>query len=240
MALFWARTLSLGFGWLLYSRGRTGDFSQGFPPVQKVLNVFQADFGGVFEVALLLRDEKFYSAVQHGEAGNALFQRDLIFRGEIEIFVVLADIAVHDDEIGFENFGDVGIMKSGVEHMAVVAPVAAEIEEDAAVFAGGDGESHANVGASFGGIGIKIGLGFDRLRKAREIGALRGKDYGLAVLLDPILGDGGEAFGRAGGRLQIGFESEDDAQHAGLRRIEVDDFRFEARKAGGFQLGPER
>jgi hypothetical protein len=113
------------------------------------------DGGGIhvahlLELAGSLAVEKVAVGVEDGEGGDAAFKRDVVLVGEIGVVVVVADVDVDEDEALVKELSVGLLMEVNVEDLAVAAPVAAEVEDDALVFAdsGGQGVTNISVGVS--------------------------------------------------------------------------------------------
>ncbi len=68
----------------------------------------------------------------------------------------MADVDVDEDKVFGEELGVGALVVVDVEDLAVAAPVAAEVEEDALVFAAGLGEGGGDVGGGVGGLGVEV------------------------------------------------------------------------------------
>ena len=108
----------------------------------------------VAELGGLLRVEKLAVGVEDGESGNPLLERDVVFFGYVQVFIKVADIDMDNDKVLVEEFEVGTLMEVDVEDLAVAAPVAAEVEDDAFVFEAGLFESSGDVGfgVRFGGV----------------------------------------------------------------------------------------
>ena len=112
--------------------------------------------GGVLELLFAFGVEEIAVCVDHGESGNAFGDGDFVLLRDIDVLVHVTDVDVDEDEVFGEEFGVGALVIVDVEELAVAAPVAAEVEEDAFVFAAGLGESGGDVGGGVGGLGVEI------------------------------------------------------------------------------------
>ncbi len=112
-----------------------------------------------FKLSALLAVEQLAFLTEDGEGGNAFVQRDLVAGGEVEIRVHVPDVHVDEDEVGFKNGPVAGVVEVEVQHLAVAAPVAAKVEQDALVGRGCGLEGGGNVGFGLRRIGIDIAAG---------------------------------------------------------------------------------
>ena len=74
-----------------------GTSCAGFPFVEEGQDVFRGHGTGSFELAAFLAEEELAVGIDNGDGGNATFERNVVFLGDIEIFVHLADVDVNDD-----------------------------------------------------------------------------------------------------------------------------------------------
>src|SRR5437667_2613980 len=93
-----------------------------------VLNV-----AGVLKLALLLGVEGLAVRIEDGEGGDAFLERYTVLSGDVQVLVEAAHVDVHHDVVLFDQRGEFGLAHLGVEHMAVEAPIGAEIEHDVLV-----------------------------------------------------------------------------------------------------------
>ena len=68
----------------------------------------------------------------------------------------MPDVDVHQDEVAFEQGQVAGVVEVDVEHLAVAAPVAAKVEQDALVGLRGGVEGGGQVGLGLRWIGIDV------------------------------------------------------------------------------------
>ena len=71
----------------------------------------------------------------------------------------MADVDVDQDEVGLEDGQVRGVVEVDVEHLAVAAPVAAKVEQDALVGGGGGLEGGGEVGLGLRRVGIDFAAG---------------------------------------------------------------------------------
>ncbi len=94
--------------------------------------------------------------VEDGECGDAFGDGDLVFGGDVDVVVHLADVYVDEDEVFCEQFSVGLLMEVDVEDLAVAAPVAAEVEDDAFVLAACLGDGGCDVGGGVRGGGVDV------------------------------------------------------------------------------------
>jgi hypothetical protein len=100
----------------------------------------------VFELLFAFGVEKFPVRIEDSECRNAPGDRDVVLLRDIDVFVHVSDVDVDEDEVFLEEFSIGTLVVVDVEDLAVAAPVAAEVEQDALVFAAGTNESGGDVG----------------------------------------------------------------------------------------------
>ena len=125
----------------------------GLPTVEEGGDGFGA---GVLELLFAFGVEKISIRVDYGEGGDAFGDGYMVFLRYIDVLVHVTDVDVDEDEIFGEEFGVGALAVVDVEELAVAAPVAAKVEEDAFVLAASLGESGGNVGGGVGGLGVEI------------------------------------------------------------------------------------
>ncbi len=155
------------------------------PLVQKFGYGGRVHFAHGLEFAVLLAVEHVAARVENSESGYAFLQRNLIFLGNVSIAVVAADVDVDQDEVVVQQV-EVGLLvEVDVEHLAVSAPVTAEVEDDALVFVFRGDERLRDVVICVGCIGID-GAG---LRACSEGGEneYRGGNAGTSSIHDADL-----------------------------------------------------
>jgi len=101
-----------------------------------------------FEFAGALAIEQLAVFVENGERGYAFSQRDLIALGNVLVLVHVADVDVNEHIIGVQD-GFVGrVVEVDIQNLAIAAPIAAEIEDDALVLRSRGFESGREIEAS--------------------------------------------------------------------------------------------
>lgn len=111
---------------------------------------------------------------EDSKRGYTVVKRNLIFPGDVEIGVVLADVDVDEDEIGLQDGQVFRVVEVDVEDLAVAAPFAAEVEQDTLVGGRGGLESGGDVGFGVRGVGIDFAAG--RVGGCGSQGQQHGKD----------------------------------------------------------------
>lgn len=193
---------------------------------------------GGFEFAAFLAEEERAVGIEDGKGRDAAVERNFIFLGDVEIFVVVADVDM-DDEVELVQKGrDFGTVKGFVENVAIEAPVTAKDDEDALAGRGGGFESRGNFfgGVGIGGIDVFVG---ERLTETRGRGTLGNADDPVIAVQEPGLdhGDVGVLAGFAGscGEGELG----DDDVDAGAGVFVLDDLGRERDEAVGFPACPK-
>lgn len=193
---------------------------------------------GGFEFATLLAEEEFAVGIEDGDGRDAAIEGDIVFFGDVEIFVHLADVDVDDEEGFVESGSDLGAVEGFVENVTVKAPVAAEDEEDALVGGGGGVE-----GVGDFGVGIESGivdlLIVEGLAKTGGSGTLDEDESPVISFLMPALDEGDEFFLGRCALLHGERELKNEEVDTGLRLALAEEFGGEVGEALGFQGGPE-
>jgi hypothetical protein len=122
------------------------------PFVEKVGDGGGIHVAHVSELRGFLRVDKFAVGVEDGESRHSLLEGNFVFFGDVQVFVEVADIDVDKDEILFKKLRVRRLVEVDVENLAVAAPVAAEVENDALALEAGLLESGCDVG-------LRVGLG---------------------------------------------------------------------------------
>jgi hypothetical protein len=91
---------------------------------------------------------------EDGQRRDAFVERDVVLAGDVEIGIHMADVYVDQYEVGLEDGQVLGIVEVDVKHLAIAAPVAAKVEQDALVALRGSSEGCGHVGFGLRGIGI--------------------------------------------------------------------------------------
>jgi hypothetical protein len=132
------------------------DFQLGFPVVKELGYGLGCHFAHVLELLVSLRKEQFALRVEDSERGYTFVDGNLILLRDLDVVVVLADVDVDQDELLIEQCEVWRLVEVDVEDLAVAAPVAAEVEDDALVFAAGLGECGVDVRRGVGGLGVEV------------------------------------------------------------------------------------
>lgn len=103
------------------------------PLIEERGDVFGPHVAHVLELFVLLREEKLAVRVEDGESGNTLFDGHVVFFGDVDVVVHVADVDVNNDEVFGEEFGVWTLVHVDVKDLAVTTPVATEIKDDALV-----------------------------------------------------------------------------------------------------------
>jgi len=142
--------------------GETAKMS-GLPVIEECGDGFGT---GVLELLLAFGVEKFAVSVDYRKSGNTSGDRDVVLLRDVDVFVHVADVDVDEDEMFREKFGIGTLVIIDVEDLAVAAPVAAKVEDDALVLATSLSKGGGDVGGGVGGFGVEIlvDLGSDDLR----------------------------------------------------------------------------
>ena len=109
----------------------------GLPPREEIGDGRRVHVAHVAELGGLLGVDDVAGGVKDGEGGHSLFERYAVLVGYVEILVEVADVDVHEDVVVVEEVEIRSLMEVDIEDLAVAAPVAAEVEEDALVFCAG-------------------------------------------------------------------------------------------------------
>lgn len=131
-----ARSVSRLFCFPVHSAGRpaidhrsgTAGRSRGrrFPFVQEVENVLGSHGAGGFKFSTLLAEQEFAIGSKDGYGRDATIKRNIVFLGDVEVFVHLTDIHMDDQKGLVEGRGDFGAVEGLVKNMAIETPVAAK------------------------------------------------------------------------------------------------------------------
>ena len=111
---------------------------------------------GVLELFFSLGVEKIAVRVDYGEGRNTFGDGDVVLLCYVDVFVHVTDVDVNDDEVLGEDLGVGALVIVDVEDLAVTAPVATEVEDDAFVFAAGADEGGGDVGGRVSGLGVEV------------------------------------------------------------------------------------
>jgi hypothetical protein len=92
------------------------------------------------------------------ERRDTLFNGDPVFLGDIEIRIQIADVHVHEYIVGFENGTVLLIVEVDVEHLAIAAPVSAEINENAFVGGGRSFQCSSDISMRLRGVRVDVAI----------------------------------------------------------------------------------
>jgi len=100
----------------------------------------------------LLSVEDLAVGIEDSQRRNTLFEGNSVSFGDVDVLVEVAYVDVDEHEVLLEEV-DVGLlMEVDVEDLAVAAPVAAEVEDDALVF-------EVSLLKGSGDVGFGVGVG---------------------------------------------------------------------------------
>jgi hypothetical protein len=121
----------------------------------------------LLELAVSLAVKEAAVSVEDRERGDALLERDAVLVGEVGVVVVVADVDVNENEALVEELCVGLLTEVNVEDLAIAAPVAAEVEDDALVFTNSGGQSVTNIS-----VGVSVFVvdmaGLELLGEGRE------------------------------------------------------------------------
>ena len=117
--------------------------------------------------------------VEDGEGGDAFAKGYLVTLGDGGVLVYVSDVDVDEDEVRFEDGAILWRVKVHVEDLAIPAPVAAEVEEEALMGCGCGFESGSEVGLGLcrGGVDFAGGLGGAEYRESEYYHQSQKVDY---------------------------------------------------------------
>ena len=185
-----------------------------------------------------MAEEELAVGIEDGEGGYTAVERDIVFFGDVQIFVHLADVDMDDEERFVEGGSDFGAVEGFVENVTIEAPVAAKDDENALVGSGGGLKSLGDFLVSVDARGIEIFL-FEGLAEASGSGVLGNGEKPLVTLMEPTLGHGDVLFLKGGAVFCGEGELEKEDVETGLRIILLDELRRKIGEAFGFPGRPE-
>ena len=146
-----------GAGWL------------GLPAVEEGV---EGVWGGMFELLLSFGVEEVTAGVKDGEGGDAVLDGGVEAGGDVGIVVHVADVDVDGEVARREEGGVLRLLLHEVEDDAIRAPVAAELEQDVFVLAGGAGDGDLDVllGVGVGWVEVAVYDGLLGESSCREEG----------------------------------------------------------------------
>jgi hypothetical protein len=148
------------------------------PFLQEVVNGARIHVAHISKLAARLAVDDLTAGLENGEGGNTLFEIDAVLLADVEVLVdVAADVYVDQDEVLVEDGEVFGLVEVEVQDLAVAAPVAAEVEDDAFVLAACGFEGGGDVLAGAGDVGEDVGVR-QRLLGGGDGGKRRGEDRG--------------------------------------------------------------
>jgi hypothetical protein len=175
----------------------------------------------LFKLLVLLGEEEFAVGAKDSEGRDAFADGDLIFVGDAHVGIHVADIDVDEDVVPGEEITIRRLVEVEVEDVAVAAPVAAEVEDDALVLGGGLPNSGGYVGLGVRGFGVEVLVedgdgGLESLGGGTHGGSLLGGVGGWFALA----GDGGceeqkKETGYGEARCARALPGDDSASEAG-------------------------
>jgi hypothetical protein len=160
--------------------------------MEEVEDVFRGHGAGGLEFAPFLAEDELAVGVEDGDCWDAPIERDIVFLGDVEILVHFADVHVDDEEGPVKGGSDFRAVEGFVENVAVVAPVAAEDEEDALVGGRGGVDDLRDLGLGVdGGIDFLVGNGLEQ-----AAGGAASDEHELpgVASVEPALDDGNIIF----------------------------------------------
>lgn len=208
------------------------------PLVEESEDVFGGQGAGGLEFAAFLAEEELAIGIEDGDSGDAAIERDIVFFGDIEIFVHLSDVDIHDEEGLVEGGSNFGALEGFVEDVAIEAPVAAKDHEDAFVGSGGGAQGSRDFGAGIG-IGGKEILIHKRLTEAGGGGTLGNAEKPQIILMEPALSHSDVLFFESGAVPESEGEFENHNVQAGLGVVFLGDLPGKIGEALGLQACPE-
>ncbi len=110
----------------------------------------------MFEFNVFLCIEHRAVCVENGQLRNAALQGDAEFCSKVDIRVEVLHVDVNLDEVLGEETAVRRLLEVEIEDVAVAAPVAAEVDEDALVLAAGSGDRSLQVFVGGGGVGVDV------------------------------------------------------------------------------------
>jgi hypothetical protein len=126
------------------------------PPVEEV-----GDGGGlhvthVSELGGLLGVQHLAVSAEDCEGRNTLLEGNAVLFGDINVLVEVANVNVDQEKILFEEIQIRRLMQIDVEHLAVAAPVATKVEDDALMLKASLLEGSGDVGCGIGVGAIEV------------------------------------------------------------------------------------
>jgi len=208
------------------------------PGVKEDEDVLRGHRAGRFKFAAFLTEEEFAVGIKNSEGGDTTVEWDIVFLGDIEILVHLADVHVDDKEGFVEGGGDFGTVKSFVKDVAIETPVAAEDEENALVRSGSSLERLGNFGVRAKRRIVDL-LRIERLAESCGRSALDDEKRPAVVLTEPALDNGDEFLFGGGILLESKGELKNEKMEVGLRVTFPDEISREPGEALRFPGRPE-
>jgi len=187
---------------------------------------------------LLLAVEEFAVGIEDSDGRDAILNRNLVFFGDVEIFVHLTDVDVGDEEGFAESGSDFGTVEGFVEDVAIEAPVAAKDEQNPFVSGGGGAKNVRDFLMRVDARRIDDFV-FERLAETGSGRMLRADEVPLAVLTIPGLGHGDVLLVGLATLFRCQGELEDNDVKVGRLVGLLDDLRRNVGEALGFPGGPE-
>lgn len=172
----------------------------GAPFVEEVEDIFGGHGTRGLEFATLLAEEELAIGIKDGERRNSTVERDVVFLGDIEISVHLADVDMHDEEGFIEGRSDLRAVECFVENMAIEAPVATKDDKNALVGSGCGVECFGNFLVGVDAFRIDLFV-FEGLAETGGGSVTHDAETPLLALAEPVLGGGHKLLFDAGALL---------------------------------------
>ena len=167
------------------------------PFIEEVEDVLGGHGTRGFEFATLLAEEELAIGIQDGERRNSTVERDVVFLGDIKIFVHPANVDMHDEEGFIEGRSDLRAVEGFVENMAIEAPVATKHDKNALVGSACGVEGFSNFLVGVDALRIDLFV-FEGLAETGGGSVMHDAETPLVALVEPVLGGGDKLLFDAG------------------------------------------